>query len=122
MVPGLSNYVQCKCLNSITVYMYTFVLNNLYMDITASQMWCFARLLPLIIGEKVPKEDRFWEKFFRMLAIMDYCLSPVISKDWPAHLRVLIEEHHLEFKALYPSCALIPKMHYLVHYPEMICK
>lgn len=86
----------------------------------ATQMWCLGRLLPLMIGAKISEGDQRWCNFLRLLRIMDYLFAPVLSKDCVAHLKELIEEHHKEFKELYPSCTIIPKMHYMVHYPEFI--
>ena len=37
------------------------------------------------------------------------------------YLAILIEEHHL-FKTFYPDVSIIPKMHYMVHYPSQIRK
>lgn len=48
----------------------------------------------------------FW--FFWILLIM--------------YLRHLISLHHLEFKRLYPHNTITPKMHFLVHYPELIAR
>ena len=84
---------------------------------TASQMWCLARLLPLMIGERIDDDDLYWNNFV-LLTIVDYVLAPVVSKDCIAYLRVLIDDHHQSFKALYPNYRLTPKMHYLVHYPD----
>lgn len=37
-------------------------------------------------------------------------------------LNHLIEEHHRLFKDLYPQNNLIPKYHFMIHYPESICQ
>ena len=81
-----------------------------------------ARLLPLFIGEQNDEGDPHWENFLLMLTIVDYCFAPLVSEDWAAYLRMIINDHHKEFTTLYPSCRVIPKMHYMVHYPEMMCK
>ena len=36
------------------------------------------------------------------------------------YLRVLIEEHHTLFRRLYPEASILPKMHYMLHYPSQI--
>ena len=33
---------------------------------------------------------------------------------------ILIEEHHTSFKQLYSQSAILPKSHFLIHYPEQI--
>ena len=37
-------------------------------------------------------------------------------------LKILIEEHHIQFKILYSVALVIPKFHFLVHYPEQIMR
>ena len=91
-------------------------------SIAATQMWCLARLLPLMIGEEVEEGDQYWGNFLLLLSILDYCMAPIVSKDWAAYLRMIIQDHHQTFKQLYPSCPIIPKMHYIVHYPEIMCR
>lgn len=88
----------------------------------ATQMWCLARLLPLMIGDKIDEGNPYWENFLLLLSISDYCMAPVISKDWAAYLRMAINDHHTEFKVLYPTLRLTPKMHYMIHYPQIMCK
>lgn len=73
-----------------------------------------------MIGEKIPESDEHWCNFLRLLCIMDYVFAPVVSTDCIEHLKELIQEHHEAFTELYPSSRIIPKMHYLIHYPECI--
>lgn len=81
-------------------------------------MWCLARYLPLMIGELIPANDEKWILFFHMLSIIDYVFAPKCSLDTIALVRVLINEHLVEFKRLYPDCNIIPKQHYMIHIPE----
>lgn len=75
-----------------------------------------------MIGEKIEEGDPFWENCLQLLEIVDYCLSPNMCQDWVAYLRMLIDQHHTDFTTLYPSCRITPKMHYIVHYPEIISR
>lgn len=84
-------------------------------------MWCLAWLLPLMIGDQVSSDDEHWKNFLLLLTILDYIFSPVVSSDCAGHLKELIAEHQC-FKELYPTCTIIPKMHYMIHYPECITK
>lgn len=88
----------------------------------AAQMWCLCRLLPIMIGDKVPADDPNWKNILLLLDIMDIVFSPVISQDQISYLAVLIEEHHSNFIKLYPSCPITPKLHYLLHYPQWISR
>ena len=44
----------------------------------------------------------------------------MISKGQCALLALLIEEHHTLFKQLYSESAILPKSHFLIHYPEQL--
>lgn len=92
----------------------------LFVYLLATQMWCLGRLLPLMIGEKIPADNDHWSNFLLLLNIMDYLFAPTLSADCSGHLKSLIDEHHQGFVELYPTCSVIPKMHYMIHYPECI--
>lgn len=83
-------------------------------------MWCLSRLLPLLIGERVPVDNPNWKNFLLLREILDYVLAPTLTHDCSAYLKSLINEHHLAFKELYPTSSITPKLHYLIHYPEAI--
>ena len=85
-------------------------------------MWCLARLLPLMIGEFIPEDDDRWSLYIMFLTIMDYILSPNINEDNIAYVRHLIKHHHTGFCELYPHCSLIPKQHYMIHFPDWMEK
>jgi len=87
--------------------------------IIAIQMWTLARYLPIIVGSYVPNDDEHWQNFLTLLDMTDYLVAPYLSTDEAAHLKVIIEDHHMQ---LYPDSSIIIKMHYLTHYPRFICK
>ena len=47
-------------------------------------------------------------------------MAPSIKKEDVAYLRILIQEHHMLFRELYPDASIIPKMHYSIHVPDDI--
>ena len=85
-------------------------------QISATQMWCLGRLLPLMIGDKVPEDDDHWINF---LLLRDVIVAPVLAPDCVGYLKFQIRDHH---EMLYPTCNITPKMHYLIHYLECIEK
>ena len=85
-------------------------------------MWCLGRLLTLMIGHHIPQDNEHWLNFLALLQVIDYLFAPVISHESVDHLRVLIGNYHYTFKSLYPDCNIIPKMHYMVHYPDWIVR
>ena len=89
---------------------------------SASKMWMLAITLPLLVGDLVPEDSKVWALFAILLRICRIACSWQIKPDTIAYLGVLIEEHHYKFRQLYPHKSIIPKMHYMVHYPRQIVK
>ena len=88
----------------------------------ASQMWTLARLLPVMIGKYISKDDNNWLHFLQLLDIMEYTFSPTMSSNTPAYLAVIISSNLTTYKELYPESSFIPKMHYMVHIPQYLHK
>ena len=57
----------------------TYFLLQLKFNFIASQMWCLARYLLLLIGEHIPLKFPHWECFLQLLLITDYVFAPVMS-------------------------------------------
>ena len=93
---------------------------NLKLRYSASEMLLLARIIPFILGDKIPTEDMHYNCFLQLLKILQIVMSPYISEEVPSYLRVLIEDHHSIFVTLYPDASFIPKLHYMVHYPKQI--
>lgn len=89
---------------------------------SASKMWLLAIITPLLVGDLVPEDCKFWILYNILLQICRVACSWSIKPGTIAYLRVLIEEHHSQFRVLYPNKTVIPKMHYMVHYPSQILK
>ena len=78
------------------------------------------RILPFLIGDKVEENDHHWECFLLLRKIIDIVLAPVASEELSSSLKLLIKEHHTKFVSLYGISSCIPKMHFLIHYPEQM--
>ena len=88
----------------------------------AAQNWCFVRILPVLICDKVIEPaDEFWQLFLRLRGIVELICAPQISHSQLAILSFSIDEylesHHTD--TLFPD-TLRPKHHYLKHYPYLI--
>ena len=88
---------------------------------SSSQMLLLVRILPFLIGDKVSEDnDPHWYCFLLLRKIFDIVLCPVVSNNLCSSLKLLINEHHSQFIALYGCGSYIPKMHFLIHYPEQM--
>ena len=88
---------------------------------TASTSWLLSRILPLLIGDKIPVDDNAWHCYQLLLKILDICTAQSCTHNAIAYLGTLIEEHHVEFCRIY-ELSLIPKQHFMVHYPQQILR
>ena len=90
------------------------------LGLNAIQSWCLLRNLPLIFGDLVCPNDQHWYLLLLLLQIVNIVFSPVLSKGITIFLKHLIAEHHRLFKHLFPHKNLLPKHHFMVHYPTCI--
>ncbi|XP_064464354.1 uncharacterized protein LOC135375612 [Ornithodoros turicata] len=87
---------------------------------TASQKWCLFRLLPQMIGHLVPEGNPAWAGYLQYRHIVDIILAGKVPKDSTTYLEVEIEAFLKKFMEVFPDKKLIPKMHFLVHYPRFM--
>ena len=94
--------------------------DNKKFHLSAAQALLLCQLLPLIIGDCVPEEDKHWKCFLLLLKIYDIVFSPIIPKGYCSVLQLVIDEHHSLFSELYSNTAITPKFHFLIHYSNQI--
>jgi len=85
-------------------------------------MWTLSRLLPLMVGKKVPQENAYWLHFIEVVEILDYTLRPIVRLTTPDNLAGVISSNLYDFQLLYPDSSFIPKMHYMTHIPRYLKK
>lgn len=98
----------------------TITLPNMHQS--ASEAWCLLRCLPLMIGSCISRDDPHWKLLLLLLDCVNIIFAPVITAGLIDYLTVLIQEHHTVFKKLCPDTNLLPKHHFLVHYPDFMRK
>nr|XP_021323512.1 uncharacterized protein LOC108180038 [Danio rerio] len=92
------------------------------LGLNAIQSWCLLRYLPIMFGDLVCPNDQHWYLFILLLQIINIVFSSVISSGITIYLKHLISEHHSLFKHLFPDRNLLPKRHFMVHYPTCMQK
>jgi uncharacterized protein YlzI (FlbEa/FlbD family) len=78
-------------------------------------------MFPLLIGDLVPEGDKNWENLLNLLHIEEILFAPVTTVPLAAYLAILIKDYLENFNELY-SRNIIPKQHYMVHYPHQIVR
>lgn len=88
----------------------------------AVQNWCFLRLLPLMVGDRIkdPRENEVWQIILQLREMVELICAPFITEGQVAYLKVFIEEYMDNRKRLFPNAPLRPKHRYLCHYASLI--
>ncbi len=86
----------------------------------AHENWALIRLLPFIIGHRIPLNDPAWLLLMSLKDIIELVVAPVHNKESVAYLDSKISEHRHRFQEVFPNEGLIPKHHFLEHYPTLI--
>jgi len=86
----------------------------------AGRMWCLLRLLPLMVGSKIPADDEHWIFFLSLKDIVEFVFAPRLALGHVLLLRTRIQDHIATFKLLFHDRSLKPKQHYMLHYPRYL--
>lgn len=78
------------------------------------------RLLPLIIGDRIPEDDGAWIVLMDLKEIVELVLSPKFTEEAIQYLETKIKDHRQMLKEVFPNVTLRPKHHYVEHYPDLI--
>lgn len=86
----------------------------------AHENWTLLRLLPFIIGVKIPFSEPAWQVLMTLKDITELVVSPIHTEESISYLDTLISEHRHRLLEVFPEQKIIPKHHFLEHYPAMI--
>lgn len=88
----------------------------------AAQMWCLVRILPLLVGDRIPQGNIHYILLLLFFQCMDIIYAPLVSLSQTAYLKHLIAEHLIAalLKMLFPESRMINKHHHMIHYPNCI--
>jgi len=131
-----ASYFTCDWLNvQLNSFQYTYLeadrpeqiqradlLHEKKLKQTSSAVLTLCKVLPYILGVKVPADCDKWLNFLRLLQITFLATCPYATADTAGQLSQLITTHHTLFREHYPKAAVTPKMHYLIHLPLQLMK
>ena len=83
-------------------------------------MLILSTILSLIMAPKVQEGNANWANFLRLLHICHLCTSPYCSRESMALLEILIAEYLRNYQVLHAKSPVIPKQHYMVHFPRQM--
>ena len=76
--------------------------------------------MPLIFGDLVQRDNEYWHLLMLLLQIVNIVFSPILTTGMTIFLKHIIIDHHQLFKHLFPTRNLLPKHHFMIHYPRCI--
>ncbi|KAL7877515.1 hypothetical protein SRHO_G00041580 [Serrasalmus rhombeus] len=86
----------------------------------AHENWSLLRLLPFVIGSLVPENEPAWLVLMDLKEIVELVVAPVHNDESISYLESKVIEHRQRYQELFPGVRLIPKHHFLEHYPQML--
>lgn len=87
---------------------------------TAAQMMVFIKILPFLLDGLVDSDDVYVAFLGDLIDIFQILIAPVITLGTLSVLKQCIKDHLRKFKELFPNLNIIPKQHYMVHFPSLI--
>lgn len=82
-------------------------------------MWCFVRVLPLLVRSRVPVNNRIWECLLCLRHVLFYVCAPALAREHVLLMADVIEEFRDSYRNCFPDEAVKPKFHYTLHYPHL---
>lgn len=73
-----------------------------------------------MIGPKIPEEEQAWQLLMTLKDVVELVMSPTHTDESIGHLDSLISEHRHRFCSVLTQEKLIPKHHFVEHYPQLI--
>jgi len=83
---------------------------------SASQNWCFLRVVPLLIYDLVDTSNAVYQALLLLRVVVELVMAPAISVGQVAYMKVIIEDYLEKRQKLFPEVKLRPKHHYMSHY------
>ena len=86
----------------------------------AASMKTLLFILPFLISDVVQLGDKNRQNYLRLLQITLLCVYPVASVRSVDSLQQLIASHNFAYARLYPHEPFPPKLHYMLHLPQIV--
>ena len=99
-----------------------FFIKHLLFVLTAVQMWRLATFMPFFVGHLVPREQRHWSNFTKLLQLTSLAMAHSHTGATAQYISLVVAEYLEEFYALYPDIRKRPKQHYTVHFTRLILR
>lgn len=82
--------------------------------------WSLLRLLPLLIGSRIPEQEPSWEILMDLKEIVEIIVTNTISEEILCYLESKISDHRKLLLDTFPDFKFLPKHHFIEHYVHLI--
>lgn len=82
--------------------------------------WTLLKLLPFMIGDTIPEDDKTWQILLDLKEIVGLLASRHFSYMRLSYLECKISDHRCLLKEVFPNFHFLPKHHFLEYYLEVI--
>jgi len=86
----------------------------------AHENWNLIRFLPFLVGDLIPEGELAWQVILDLKEIVELAVAPCHTDETIAYLDIKVSEHRQRLLELNPEVKILPKHHYLEHYPHLI--
>lgn len=87
---------------------------------SAAEMLFLTRYLGVLVGDKIPRDNKHWSLYNKLYQIVSIITSPVLTTSHTLQLEMLIKELNDLYIELFED--LKAKFHFLTHYVQIILK
>ncbi|XP_051155511.1 uncharacterized protein LOC127289347 [Leptopilina boulardi] len=88
--------------------------------LSAVEMWTLAHILPFLVQDLIEPDCPYFANYMTLLEITCIVFGHEISRGMVDVLGDLIADYLQTFTDLYGADSLIPKQHFMIHYPRLI--
>lgn len=112
------NKPQPICKESGKVNENDIVKNKIKLKQSSAEMLCLCRYLGVLIGDLIPGNNVYWKLYLVLREIIGIVTAPMFNIADISQIRYLIHQHNEAYLQLFGK--LKPKMHFLIHIPEVM--
>ena len=87
-----------------------YLKSNPLLKMSAAESLCFISNLGLLIGDLVPRGNKYWQLYIVVKKILSIIMVPCVTKSTVSTLKNLIQEHHTIYLKLYGELYLVESM------------
>ncbi|XP_065673880.1 uncharacterized protein LOC136090831 [Hydra vulgaris] len=115
--PDSMHVILKGCLQPLPITREKLVSKDKRLGINATQSWCLGRFFCLLLGDVVETDNQYCHLIHLLMEICGIIFVPKLTVHLITYLTEMISVHHNLFTEIISGHTVIPKQHFLIHYP-----